>query len=178
MAAGVAAAFAPDATVESVVAASTENLLVSSGREMRDAIDRAQDLASEVQEYKRFRAAVYERADEFFQRITCDSRETVPVTLALFSLARGDVEKCVTYGANFGRDADTIASMCGALGGALMGVDRIRPDWVRKAHQHSGVDQEKLAADLVQAAIAKHAAETDARRVFASLLGNANPQQE
>ena len=40
-----------------------------------------------------------------------DSRETVPLTLALFRLADG---------ANLGRDADTIASMCGAIGGARL----------------------------------------------------------
>ena len=29
----------------------------------------------------------------------------VPLTLALLTLAKGDFEKSVTYGANFGRDA-------------------------------------------------------------------------
>jgi ADP-ribosylglycohydrolase len=47
----------------------------------------------------------------------------VPLTLALFLLADGEVERCVTYGANLGRDADTIASMAGAMAGALRGAE-------------------------------------------------------
>ncbi|MGZ5432547.1 MAG: ADP-ribosylglycohydrolase family protein, partial [Thermoanaerobaculia bacterium] len=42
-----------------------------------------------------------------------DARETVPVALSLFYLANGDPRQTILYGANFGRDADTIASMAG-----------------------------------------------------------------
>ena len=94
-----------------------------------------------------------------FCRITCDSRETVPLTLALFLLADGDVEKCVTYGANFGRDADTIASMAGAIAGALRGVGGIRPEWVEKANRLSGSVSVQLAEGLVKVAMRKAEAE-------------------
>jgi ADP-ribosylglycohydrolase len=39
--------------------------------------------------------------------------------LAICRLAAGDPWKAVTYGANFGRDADTIACMAGYVCGAL-----------------------------------------------------------
>ena len=166
MAAAVAEAFTPAATVESVLDAATRQIMPISGREMLDLIGHALALAREENDYKAFRAAVYGDADRFFQRITCDSRETVPLTLALFYLAGGDVEKCVTYGANFGRDADTIGSMCGAIAGALRGVDEIRPDWVRKANEYASLDQATLASRLVETAIRKSRAERDAQRRF------------
>ena len=63
-------------------------------------------------------------------------------------MADGDVEKCVTYGANFGRDADTIAW-------AFSGIDAIRSDWVEKALRLAARDQEELARALVGTALAK-----------------------
>ncbi len=102
-------------------------------------------------------------------QITCNSRETVPLTLALFLLADGDVERCVTYGANLGRDADTIASMAGAVSGALRGAEGIREDWSEKVGRWSAVDQRELARRLVRAAMAKHETEGEARALFASI---------
>ena len=87
MATAVAEAFRPGASVQSVLAASTEYILPASGAEMLAAIDAALTLARETGDFRRFREAAYERADSMFCRITCDSRETVPITLALFLLA-------------------------------------------------------------------------------------------
>ena len=155
MAAGVAEAFRAGATVASVVTATQDYIVHESGAEMLDLIGRFLELAREDGDYEGFRERAYANADTLFRRIGCDSRETVPVTVALFELAGGDVEKCVTYGANFGRDADTIATMCGALGGALNGVDGIRADWVEKAQRLTATDQQELAHDLVRTAVAK-----------------------
>ena len=138
-----------------MVAATQDNIIADSGAEMLDLIGRFLELAREDGDYEGFRERAYANADTLFRRIGCDSRETVPVTVALFELAEGDVEKCVTYGANFGRDADTIASMCGALGGALNGVDGIRADWAEKAQRLTATDQQELAHDLVRTAVAK-----------------------
>jgi ADP-ribosylglycohydrolase len=55
------------------------------------------------------------------ERALCDSRETIPATLALCLLADGDPTLVVIYDANFGRDTDTIATMAGAICGALKG---------------------------------------------------------
>lgn len=166
MAAAVAAAFAPDATVESVLACSTAYLMPLSGAEILDRIAMALDLARETADYKAFREAVYARGDEFFCRITCDSRETVPLTLALFLLAEGDVERAVTYSANFGRDADTIASMCGAIAGALQGVQGVKPAWVERVAQVTDLNQDELARSLAEVAVRKAAGERQALAVF------------
>ena len=156
MAAAVAEAMKPQANVESVLGAARQAIVPLSGREMLDRIERVLDLAHTIDDYHAFREAVYRRSDELFCRLMCDSRETIPLTLALFALARGDVERCVTFAANLGRDADTIASMGGAIAGALHGVEGIRSDWVAKAKRVSSVDQEELALKLVHAALAKH----------------------
>ena len=112
---------------------------------------------------------MYAQEDRFFRRITCDSRETIPITLALFRLAEGDVEKTVIYGANFGRDADTIATMGGAIAGAYQGITGIRADWVEKARQVSDVDQYELAERLILTAQAKFDSQQLAREDFAAI---------
>ncbi|HUX87428.1 MAG TPA: ADP-ribosylglycohydrolase family protein [Chloroflexota bacterium] len=170
MAAAVAEACKADATVESILDAAIAYIMKLSGREMLDAIARAVSLARETADYKQFRAAVYEQSDRFFCAITCDSRETVPLTLALFHLAQGDVEKCITYGANFGRDADTIASMCGAIGGALQGVSAIKPEWVAKVNQYTSQNQEDLASRLVETALKKLGSERAAQGALERIL--------
>ena len=171
IAAGVAEAFKPNATVESVLVAATAFLDPLSGREMKERIERALELASRSDNFKQFRNAVYEQPDVFFKRINCDSRETVPLTLALFALARGDFEKAVTFGANFGRDADTNACMLGGLAGALTGVDGIRSEWKEKILGYGG-GEEKIAEDLSRTAINKDSSYRQEQGVFGSLLGH------
>jgi ADP-ribosylglycohydrolase len=170
MAAAIAEAFKPNATVDSVVEVSIRYLLKLSGAEIRGMIETAMDVARKAKNFKVFRRAIYEDADTFFRTITCDSRETVPITVALFYLARGDVEKCVEYGANFGRDADTIASMCGAIGGAFQGIENIKKDWIDKVSQSSDVDQEELAQKLSQLALKKAATEKEAHSLLETIV--------
>ncbi len=155
MAAAVAAAFEPEATVASVLDAATRYIEPLSGCEMLDAIERALALARSSGDYVTFRARLYESAEHFFRPLICDSRETIPLTLAILVLAEGDVRRCVTYGANLGRDADTIASMVGAIAGALGGVEGIPAEWANKARRLCAQDQEQLALDLARTAIAR-----------------------
>jgi ADP-ribosylglycohydrolase len=169
MAAAVAEAFKPDATVDSVLDAATFYIPRLSGAEMLAAIERMLELAWQTRDYKAFRAAAYERGGELFCRIKCDSRETVPITLALFYLADGDVERAITYGANFGRDADTIASMAGAIAGALRGVEAIKPEWIEKVKKYSKRDHSALAADLALVALRKRHAAADVAKTVASI---------
>lgn len=172
MAAAVAEAFNPAATVDSIVKASTRYLLEMSGAEMRGIIEKIMTVAREKKEFKAFRKAVYDDEALFFRAIACDSRETVPITIALFYLAGGDVEKCAVYGANFGRDADTIASMCGAIGGAFKGVDAIRKSWIEKVKEGSDVDQEALAENLVRTAVGKMEREREAERILRTIVAS------
>jgi ADP-ribosylglycohydrolase len=67
------------------------------------------------------------------------SAEAVPQTFALFRLTDGDFHKGMFWACNFGRDADSIAAMCGALSGALHGLDAIPARWVEQVRVASGV---------------------------------------
>ena len=152
MAAAVAQALTPDATVENVLEAATAYLHQKSAHVMIEQIQSALERARRLGSYEAFRESYYE------DRLHCvisDSRETVPAALALFMLADGDPVRTIEYGANFGRDTDTIASMAGALAGALRGVGGLKPEWV--AQVEAGADeQKKLASSLVELIRARH----------------------
>ena len=149
MAAAVAEAMKPNSTVESILEASTIYLHKTSSVEMRTCIEKTLKMAQEEGDYKKFRKRFYETS---LRDITPDSRETVPTTIALFYLAEGDVAQSIIYGANFGRDADTIATMVGALAGAFKGVDGFKPEWVDKtvANNPGQVELAEKLMDVVK----------------------------
>ena len=169
--AAVAAAFEPEATVESICAAARVHLLPHSGQEMRQRIDAALVLAHQLADYGAFRREVYEQSDHFFCRITCDSRETVPLTFALLALAEGDPERAVIYAANLGRDTDTIGAMVGGITGALAGVAGFRSSWLERVRRLAVRDQSALALELVEVAMRKHARERQSLATFARIAG-------
>ena len=170
MAAAVAEAYNPNASVQSIVDCAREAVVPLSGSEMLELINEVIDLALTSNSYKVFRAAVYEREKRFFRVPFCDARETVPIALALFMLAEGNLEDVVTFGANFGRDTDTIATMGGAIAGAFKGVTSIRTDWVQKARKLSDVDQDDLALRLIRTAKTKFENQKCARKLFEKLV--------
>ena len=59
-----------------------------------------------------------------------DPRESVAAALGIFLLADGDPVETILGCANFGRDADTIATIGGAIAGALRGASALPDDWV------------------------------------------------
>jgi ADP-ribosylglycohydrolase len=154
MAAAVAGAFRADATVDTILRAATAHLLPKSAHEMRGRIDETLALARAAAGYEAFRAAYYER--HLYPTIS-DSRETVPATLALFWLAEGEPERAIVYGANFGRDADTIGTMVGGLAGAYRGTAGLPPHWVQKVEANPDVRYREIVAAL--AAIVRRRAE-------------------
>lgn len=138
MAAAVAEAMSPESTVESVISAAGDYLHKISSAEMRDQIFAVMKLARETADYEKFRAQFYKT---MLRDIVSDSRETVPCVLALFYLAKGNPVTAIQYAANFGRDADTIGAMAGALSGAYAGIGGIRPSWVEKVEGSYGQGQ-------------------------------------
>jgi len=146
IAAAVAEAMKPDATVNSVLDAATAYLHKVSSAEMIKCIKDTLNMAKSVNDYKMFREKFYETnlRDE-----VCDSRETVPCVFALFYLAQGDPVKSIIYGANFGRDADTIGTMVGAISGAFKGVQGLKSEWVEKVNKYNP-GQSELAAKIIE----------------------------
>lgn len=65
--------------------------------------------------------------------------EAIPQAYAIFRLTGGDFRLGMIWGGNFGRDADTICAVLGALSGALHGTSAIPPEWAARADQPAGV---------------------------------------
>ncbi|MGH7491463.1 MAG: ADP-ribosylglycohydrolase family protein [bacterium] len=64
--------------------------------------------------------------------------EAVASAFAVFKMQNGDFKKSVIWGGNFGRDADTIAAIVGALSGAMQGTSAIPPHWIDKVRYAAG----------------------------------------
>jgi len=159
VAAAVAEAMRPGATLAEVLDAGTAYLKPTSGALMRGLILDALSLARESGDYKTFRAAYHRR---FRQTIACDSRETIPATFAICLLAGGDPVKAVEMGANFGRDSDTIATMAGAICGALHGDRNLPSSWVATIGIHTDDSVGAMAGALIDVARRKAHAEVAA----------------
>ena len=96
----------------------------------------ALELAAETDSYELFRESYYAR----YQRtVLADSMETIPATLAILTLSEGDPVRAITWSANFGRDADTIATMVGSIVGALHGASGLPSSWVAKVEANPDV---------------------------------------
>lgn len=145
VAAAVAEALTPEATVDSVLQASIAYLKPWSGEEMRSLIAAALELAGEARDYKAFRDRYHLK---FRQRIACDSRETVPASLAIVRLACGDPGLAASLGANFGRDADTVACMAAGICGALSGISPENAVLIERLSIETRRTQVDLAARL------------------------------
>lgn len=167
VAAAVAEAFHPEATVDSIIEATQGYIPRKS--EVLVGIKYAMRLAHEAKDYLRFRELFYEGLEAQHgdsvvdprpalplgeryksRRHEVDPRESVPVALAIFWLARGDPEKVITDCANFGRDTDTIGTMAGAIAGAFKGIDAIPREWVETVQKVNQPDQVDLSKDLLE----------------------------
>ena len=132
VAAGVAAALARDASVGSII----NSMMAVSSPMMNRAIELTLSLAGDDKDVERFKALFYERMLDWWSRPSLrldidrlpqgTSIESVPVAIAIFSLCNGDIDRCLVEGANFGRDADAIASIAGAFAGSLRGASAIK----------------------------------------------------
>lgn len=164
VAAAVAEAVRPAASVDSIVQAGCRYL--AAGNDIAGRIERAVALARATARYEPFRAAFYESMllpwpqsglsgsrprDGFYD--TAEPRETVPAAFALFALAGGAVRESLLYGANFGRDADTLASIAGSIAGAFQGARAIPHDWIAQVEAANPISQRTLAEGLCRAVL-------------------------
>jgi hypothetical protein len=79
--------------------------------------------------------------------------EALPQIYAIFRLTAGDFRAGMFWAGNFGRDADTIAAVVGALGGAMGGRAVIPEAWAEKVRRPAGVCIKFAAqADMVELA--------------------------
>ena len=62
------------------------------------------------------------------------------MALGLALVADGDYSEAVLGGVNYGRDSDSIATMAGAITGALGGLGAVPKDWVDEVAVASRID--------------------------------------
>ncbi|MFI9471755.1 ADP-ribosylglycohydrolase family protein [Streptomyces sp. NPDC052492] len=182
-AAAVAAACAPGATPESVVAACLS--LAKDGT--REAIER---VCAEAERHTDFesalgplRAAVapYDTVGPDYRSPSLGARrpsrlhaiEELPVALGMVLVARGDARHAVLGAVNYGRDCDSIATMAGAVTGAL--GSPVPEEWAKTVAEASRLDLWEPAAALTEVAREVFARDVERRRAheraFAQLGG-------
>ncbi len=67
------------------------------------------------------------------------SPEAIPQIYSLFRLTEGDFRRGMFWACNFGRDADTLGAVIGAMSGAMHGISVIPPSWVQAVRHPAGV---------------------------------------
>lgn len=185
MAACVAEAFKPEATVDSVV----ETALSLAKEGTQKAIAAVVDCARQYQDWKaaigplRDAMRPYDGSAELntmrgngtndWQPSREHSIEEVPVALGFLVVTGGDFEQSIFGSANYGRDNDSIAGMAGSIAGALHGTRVIRPDWMQRVDKANRVQLWSYAEGLAALAVKlqqRQLAQAQAREVaFASL---------
>jgi ADP-ribosylglycohydrolase len=149
-AAAVAAAMRPGATPSSVV----EACLALAKDGTRPAIEAVASAAAEHTDWPAaigdLRAAVapFDSVGPHYREQALDARrpsrtkaiEELPVALGLVLVSGGDVRAAVLGGTNYGRDADSIASMAGAVTGALGGLAAVPAEWALDVAEASRID--------------------------------------
>lgn len=134
MAASVAAAMV-DASVDEIIAAGTQQIPQDSwlGRRMA--------LALKICDEEKTIFDAWERLhNELWTPQHSAAPEAVPQAYAVFKLL-GDqgFRACVVAGSNFGRDADTLGAMLGALCGAKYGIEAIPDGWIDRIRKPRGI---------------------------------------
>lgn len=76
--------------------------------------------------------------DDFRTRYKAAVEEAIPQAFAVFLLSGGDFRRAIILAANFGRDADTIGAIAGALRGAQLGADAIPQEWIERTGYPTG----------------------------------------
>lgn len=161
MAACVAAAFSPDATVESVIATALDLAKEGTKRAIVAVTDQARHLTDWQAAIGPLRDAMRpldgsaedgridrgNRTDDW-QPSRLRSIEELPVALGFLLVTGGDFERSLFGAVNYGRDNDSIAGMAGAIAGALHGDRVIRPAWIERINEANRVDLLPLADGL------------------------------
>jgi hypothetical protein len=90
------------------------------------------------------------------------SVEELPIALGFLLVAGGDYAGAVLGAVNYGRDADSIATMAGGIAGALGGARSVPERWCREVSEGSRTDLERPGR--VMAAVAAELLAQDEQR--------------
>jgi ADP-ribosylglycohydrolase len=183
-AASVAEAMRPGATADSVVATAIRLARDGTRAAVEAVCERARDFTHWDGSFDGLRDAVrpYDTVADTYRDQGLGARrpsrihsiEELPLALAFLLVAGGDYRDTVLGAVNYGRDADSIASMGGAIAGALGGTEAVPAAWREEISVASRMDLE--APGLAIAAVARRVHEADVERrraherAFADLL--------
>ncbi|MBP0933835.1 ADP-ribosylglycohydrolase family protein [Streptomyces sp. KCTC 0041BP] len=177
-AAAVAAACAPGATAGSVV----ETALALAKDGTREAIAAVREVALGQRDVESalapLRAAVapYDSVGADYRKPSLGARrpsrlhsiEELPVALGMLLVADGAYEAAVLGAVNYGRDCDSIATMAGAIAGALGGEGAVPTAWAKQVAEASRLDLHAPAAALTAVAREVFARDRTRRRTHES----------
>ncbi len=76
--------------------------------------------------------------------------DSVPVSIGLFVLGKGDPKNVIEYSVNLGGDCDTNAAMAGAMAGAYAGVEAVPEAWRTTVKEVNQIDLEGYARGLLE----------------------------
>ncbi|MFS0698090.1 ADP-ribosylglycohydrolase family protein [Streptomyces nitrosporeus] len=185
LAAAVAAACVPGATPSSVV----DTCLALAKDGTRAAIEAVCEAASDHTDFESalapLRAAVapFDTVGPHYRDPSLGARrpsrlhavEELPVALGMLLVAGGDYRHAVLGSVNYGRDCDSIATMSGAIAGALHGERAVPGEWAKTVADASRLDLHAPARTLAEVAREVFGRDTARRRAhesaFAALAG-------
>jgi ADP-ribosylglycohydrolase len=136
MAATVAEALRPEATVDSVCQAALDTAPRTqmqtfdrrTFRTFREYLEACLQVAAKYDDVLAARKELYDKCLLYHH---IDPLELWGFSLAMFKIANGDVRQAAIGGTNIGRDSDTIAGRAAMLAGTLRGGHTVPKEWVR-----------------------------------------------
>lgn len=172
MAAAVAEAMRPGASVDSVVEVAIDLARDGTKTAIEEVTNAARGVSGWEAAIPVLRDAVrpFDSVGETYREPDLDARkpsrrnaiEELPVALGMLIANGGDYTGTMLGGVNYGRDSDSIAQMGGALAGALHGETAVPRGWVDRVSTASRRDFRAVADEL--AAVALEVFERDRAR--------------
>jgi ADP-ribosylglycohydrolase len=98
--------------------------------------------------------------------------EELPIALGMLLVGGGDYRRTVLGAVNYGRDCDSIATMVGAIAGALHGESAVPSDWAKTVAEASRLDLHAPAAALTAVTREIFARDTTRRRTHESAFAH------
>ncbi|GAA3800091.1 ADP-ribosylglycohydrolase family protein [Sphaerisporangium flaviroseum] len=186
LAAAVAEAMRPGASADSVVATCLRLARDGTRAAIEAVCERARGLGHWERSFGALRQAVapYDTVADTYRDQGLGARrpsrvhsiEELPLALAFLVMAKGDYRETVLGGVNYGRDADSIASMGGAIAGALAGAKAVPSEWLDPVARASRIDLVAPGVSIAEVARRIHQDDLTTRRTheaaFTTLTGD------
>jgi len=151
IAAAIAEAFRPGATVDSVldtaIRVAPDKPIVTFDQRpinnLKETLIKAVEIGGKYKDVFSAREGLYA---DLLQWEAIDPQEVFALAFGIFKASGGDTKAAIIGGANIGRDADTISSLNGQLCGALNGLDSIPKEWMEGLQKCRGFQDFKETA--------------------------------